>query len=493
MADGDYGWFDGGGDTNYGDPGGGFDPSMLFGDTPDNSGGGGGGGGGGDWWNEYFGVGGDGGVDPTGSGTGDDPWTFTTGTTANGGADDSWINDYFGTNTGGSSDGNPVLGPDDDWQSFLNWASGGHGGPNTQPSGGGPNKLPTGNILDMLKKIFGSLGKNVSGGSGGGAGGGSGSGGSKPSTAANPLGALLQKLLAGGALGAGAIGNVLNAKTQSDYVKQMIEWRKQLQQLALNPDQVNALTSKLSDQLLKGVDPATINSYRKAFEQDLSQGLTKGVGNQTQSYLASRGLNLSPGATTDILAQSLAPYQQELTSQAGSEALGLAGIGLQGREAANSQLLNLLRTPSEGSIPPFLPQTDLTPLIQMLLGGGGGGAAGAGNIPGIIQMLQRLGLGSKSGSGGGATGSMDFASWLASMGFSPTDISALFGGPGTAPTQTSDGGSNSITGDAPSGTGVDTGGSGYHYTPATSTTAGGGGGLLNFQNDKFGGWDGFSA
>jgi hypothetical protein len=127
------------------------------------------------------------------------------------------------------------------------------------------------------------------------------------------LGRCCRSCWRGGALGAGAIGNVLNAKTQSDYVKQMIEWRKQAARVGPQPrpseraHEASCLTSCST-----GVDPAYgINKLSEGVcSRTMSQGIDQGSGQpERRVTLASRGLNLSPGATTDILAQSLAPYQ----------------------------------------------------------------------------------------------------------------------------------------------------------------------------------------
>src|ERR1700731_964960 len=50
-------------------------------------------------------------------------------------------------------------------------------------------------------------------------------------------------------------------------------------------------------------DPAKMNAYAAKFTQPLTAGLQTGVANQTQGYLASRGLSDSPQISEQVEAQ----------------------------------------------------------------------------------------------------------------------------------------------------------------------------------------------
>ena len=100
-------------------------------------------------------------------------------------------------------------------------------------------------------------------------------------------GASLLKLAEVGMSGAGTVGNLLNNKARSDelsYVKQ--------QQKAL-------------------ADPTTLAKEVSAATQPLNQGLIQGVENTVGSNLAEQGLSQAPGIQASVLAQALAPFQQQ--------------------------------------------------------------------------------------------------------------------------------------------------------------------------------------
>ena len=63
-------------------------------------------------------------------------------------------------------------------------------------------------------------------------------------------------------------------------------------------------------------DPAKMNAYAAQFTQPLNAGLTSAVANNTQGYLASRGLSDSPAISQQVEAQAIAPYVQQ-NQQAG--------------------------------------------------------------------------------------------------------------------------------------------------------------------------------
>lgn len=74
----------------------------------------------------------------------------------------------------------------------------------------------------------------------------------------------------------------------------------------------------------------------RAMTQPLSQGLVQDVGNQTQAYLAERGLSESPQITEAVLSQALAPYERQNQETALEEYYRNLAMGLQ---AANPGLL----------------------------------------------------------------------------------------------------------------------------------------------------------
>jgi hypothetical protein len=63
-------------------------------------------------------------------------------------------------------------------------------------------------------------------------------------------------------------------------------------------------------------DPTKMNAYAANFTQPLNAGLTSAVANNTQGYLASRGLSDSPAISQQVEAQAIAPYVQQ-NQQAG--------------------------------------------------------------------------------------------------------------------------------------------------------------------------------
>lgn len=106
-------------------------------------------------------------------------------------------------------------------------------------------------------------------------------------------------------------------------------------------------------------NPVAMREYMSKFEKPLSQGLTKGVGNQVQAFLGERGLSESPTISSDVLAQALAPYQQQSQAMAGNEAF---------------QALGLMPTTRP-------PQADLSKLLASFGGGKSPGGGGSGVDP----------------------------------------------------------------------------------------------------------------
>ena len=74
-------------------------------------------------------------------------------------------------------------------------------------------------------------------------------------------------------------------------------------------------------------DPKKMAAYAQQFTQPLNAGLQTGVANNTQSYLASRGLSESPQISQQVEAQAIAPYIQQNQNQGYSNALQALGLG----------------------------------------------------------------------------------------------------------------------------------------------------------------------
>ncbi len=117
-------------------------------------------------------------------------------------------------------------------------------------------------------------------------------------------GGLLSQILGGtklGLSGFGIINQIMQARQRQDLINRTLDYQK-------HPEKIMALAHQ--------------------FQQPLEQGLVSGVGNNVQGYLAQRGLSQSPNIQADVLAQSLAPFQQQNMQRALQ--LALATIGLPG-------------------------------------------------------------------------------------------------------------------------------------------------------------------
>lgn len=164
----------------------------------------------------------------------------------------------------------------------------------------------------------------MSGGGGGdilGLGGGGGSDTSAP---------LWQKLLLGGMLGTGEIGNILEERKRAQY-----------QNFVMN--------------LIK--DPAKLTQMVLKAQRPLDNALVQAINNRVQADLASRGLSQAPGVFAAEQSQAIAPYIQ------------------QNEQTAMQQVLASLGLPA-GT---FRKPENLSPLLTQFLrafrtGGGGGGA-----------------------------------------------------------------------------------------------------------------------
>jgi hypothetical protein len=135
--------------------------------------------------------------------------------------------------------------------------------------------------------------------------------------------------------GSGIIGNFISQQQQQQALNQELKYQK-------NPSLAAAKISQLT--------------------QPLSSGLIQDVGNETQGYLAERGLAESPQQSQAILGQALAPYVQ------------------QNQNTATQEFFNLLN-PAGAK---FAPQTNLASIFSMFQKNPYGGYPGAtpGTFPG---------------------------------------------------------------------------------------------------------------
>lgn len=126
----------------------------------------------------------------------------------------------------------------------------------------------------------------------------------------------------------------------------------------------NRKTNANQDYLSKlGKDPVAMQAYLRKFQQPLSAGLTQGVGNNVQAFLGERGLSESPTISADVLAQALAPYQQQEQQLAGNEAFNSLGlINTKPSTPANlTSLLASIGNKPSGSTPSPDPSTSSNP------------------------------------------------------------------------------------------------------------------------------------
>lgn len=120
--------------------------------------------------------------------------------------------------------------------------------------------------------------------------GGSSDGGGSP---------LWMKLLLGGMLGTGEIGNIIEERKRAAY-------QNQLMQLIKDP-------AKLTQMVLKAQRP-------------LDNALVQAVNNRVQADMASRGLAQAPGVFAASQAQALAPFIQENQNAAMQQVLASLGL-----------------------------------------------------------------------------------------------------------------------------------------------------------------------
>lgn len=110
-------------------------------------------------------------------------------------------------------------------------------------------------------------------------------------------------------------------------------------------------------------NPQKMSAYAAQFTNPLNAGLQSGVANQTQAYLAERGLSDSPQISEQVEAQAIAPYiqqNQQLGYQDALQSLGLGGGAInpatQQATSANSlaKLLSSLKLGGGSGVNPVI-------------------------------------------------------------------------------------------------------------------------------------------
>jgi len=174
-------------------------------------------------------------------------------------------------------------------------------------------------------------------------------GGGNASTGEQPL---WQRLLLGGMLGTGEVGNILEERKRAEYQNQLLS-------------------------LIK--DPAKLTQMILKAERPLDNSLVQAVNNRVQADLASRGLSQAPGIFGASEAQALAPFQQQNYSEAMNQVL--ASLGLPG---------GTFRQPE-----------NLSPLLTQFLRSFGTKAptGGGGTDTGGLTLPQPVDVGTPSGGG----------------------------------------------------------------------------------------------
>lgn len=170
------------------------------------------------------------------------------------------------------------------------------------------------------------------------------------------LGQGLSKVLGAGggrlvpalATGAGALSNYLTGRKTNQAISQQIAWDKYVQNLVSNP--------------------AAFQKFASGYTQPLTAGLTEGVENADQAWLAEHGLSQSPAIAGDVVNQSLAPYIQQQQNQGIQNALAALGYG-------GSKLAPQFAQGYGKGI-------DLTSLLKLLQGAKPGATGGTGTTAG---------------------------------------------------------------------------------------------------------------
>ncbi len=112
----------------------------------------------------------------------------------------------------------------------------------------------------------------------------------------NPM---FSKLLQGGVLGAGEVGNILEERKRLQYQNFVMDLLK-------HPEKLAAMAAKI--------------------QQPLNNGLVQAVDNRVQGDMASRGLSQAPGIFAASESQALAPYVQQNQNEAMNAVLQSLGM-----------------------------------------------------------------------------------------------------------------------------------------------------------------------
>lgn len=146
---------------------------------------------------------------------------------------------------------------------------------------------------------------------------------------------------------AGAMSNA-SVKQQQDVTAAQLEAFRQQQALQ------QKYANMTPQQFAEGIG---------AFQRPLSAGLTSGVSNVVQANMAERGLAQAPGIFSQVMAQALAPFQQQ-TQQQALEAY-FKSLGLPIEAAPKSPSMPYTPYPVKQSTPAIWQQ-----LLSMFNGGG---------------------------------------------------------------------------------------------------------------------------
>lgn len=128
------------------------------------------------------------------------------------------------------------------------------------------------------------------------------------------------KGIQGGLMGAGEVGNIIEAKKRLDYQNFVMNLLK-------NPQQLAAMAAKI--------------------QQPLNNGLVQSVNNQVQGDMAARGLSQAPGIFAASESQALAPFVQQNQQTAMNAVLQSLGLpaGTFSQPSSMAPLMSLFSKP----------------------------------------------------------------------------------------------------------------------------------------------------
>lgn len=154
-------------------------------------------------------------------------------------------------------------------------------------------------------------------------------------------------------------------------------------------------------------NPQKVNALAAQYTQPLTAGLQTGVANNTQAYLAQRGLSDSPQISEQVQAQAIAPYIQQNQQNGYQNAIQALGLG-------------------GGAIPPAMQQQNSLAALtkgfsQMAL------PSAAGNPQALLNYLRTMGtqpqqLDPSQFNPGVAPGPVDTSGWNSTV----PDMSSIF-------------------------------------------------------------------